>query len=49
MRAGSQQTLHVLEIMTAFEKSSREGKVISLESAYERKNAMPEDGVAGIL
>ena len=49
MRAGSQQTLHVLEIMTAFERSSREGKVIKLESAYERKNAMPDDGIAGIL
>ena len=49
MRAGSQQTLHVLEIMTAFEKSSREGKLITLESPYERKNAMNEDGIRGIL
>lgn len=49
MRAGGQQTLHVLEIMTAFEKSSREGNVVTLESAYERKSAMSDDGVRGIL
>lgn len=49
MRAGCQQTLHVLEIMTAFEKSSREGRYIPLESSYERKDAMPEDGIRGIL
>lgn len=49
MRASGQQTLHVLEIMTAFEKSSREGRVIKLQSPYERKSAMPDDGIMGIL
>ena len=49
MRAGSEQTLHVLEIMTAFEKSSREGRLITLESSYERQNAMCGDGIPGIL
>ena len=49
MRAGSEQTLHVLEIMTAFEKSSLEGHVINLESSYTRKNAMCDDGIRGIL
>ncbi len=49
MRASGQQTLHVLEIMTAFEKSSREGRTVKLESAYERKNAMTDDGISGIL
>ena len=49
MRAGSEQTLHVLEIMTAFEKSSRDGALVRLESGYARKNAMPDDGIKGIL
>ncbi len=49
MRAGAQQTLHVLEIMTAFEKSSQEGKFVALESAYERKSAMSGDKLKGIL
>lgn len=35
-RADVQQTLHVLEILTAFEKSSREGNYLELESCYER-------------
>ena len=49
MRAGCQQTLHVLEIMTAFEKSSQAGAAIRLESPYERKSAMEDDGIRGIL
>ena len=49
MRAGCEQTLHVLEIMTAFEKSSQEGKFITLKSSYERQNAMSNDSVPGIL
>lgn len=35
-RADVRQTLHVLEILTAFEKSSREGKYLELESSYEQ-------------
>lgn len=49
MRAGSEQALHVLEIMTAFEKSSRTGEFVKLESAYSRKSAMNGDGIRGIL
>ncbi len=36
-RADCSQTLHVLEIMTAFEKSSREGHYMELETSYERR------------
>ena len=49
LRAGSEQTLHVLEIMTAFEKSSREGRRILLESPYERRDAMCGEKVRWIL
>ena len=49
MRAGGEQTLHVLEIMTALEKSSRERKFITLESSYTRKSAMCDDAIRGIL
>lgn len=49
LRAGAGQTLHVLEIMTAFEKSSREGRRVVLESPYERQSAMCGQKVRGIL
>lgn len=49
MRAGCQQALHVLEVMTAFEKSSRTGKLVQLESPYDRKSPMADDGIRGIL
>ena len=49
MRADYTQTLHVLEIMTAFEKSSRKGKMIPLETTYDRTAAMKNDGIRGIL
>ena len=49
MRAGCEQTLHVLEINTAFEKRSQQGKLITLKSSYERQNAMSNDSVPGIL
>ncbi len=48
-RADGQQTLHVLEIMTAFEKSSGEGRLLALETAYDRKAAMSGDKIRGIL
>lgn len=48
-RADMQQTLHVLEIMTAFEKSSTEGRYLELTSPYERKNPMLNLPVAGVL
>lgn len=49
LRAGSDQMLHVLEIMTAFERSSREGRTVPLESPYERQKAMDSPNVRGIL
>lgn len=48
-RADCEQTLHVLEIMTGFEKSSREGRLLQLESRYTRKAPMHRGPVQGIL
>ncbi len=49
VRADVQQTLHVLEILTTFEKSSQEGRTLDLASPYERRAAMPDMAVPGIL
>lgn len=49
VRADVQQTLHVLEILTTFEKSSKEGRYIELASPYERRDAMKNLPVSGIL
>ena len=43
------QTLHVLEIMTSFEKSSRNGSRIELETSFHRKAPMKNDLLPGIL
>ena len=48
-RADAQQTLHVLEIMTAIEKSSQEGRYVELSTTYERRPAMFHNPVRGIL
>ncbi len=48
-RADAQQTLHVLEILTAFETSSEKGCRLELTSPYQRKKAMENPLVAGIL
>ena len=48
-RADVQQTLHVLEILTAFEKSGREGRLVELKSPYQRREAMRNMPVTGIL
>ena len=48
-RADAQQTLHVLEIMTTFEKSSKEGRYIELKSPYKRHRAMENLPVSGVL
>ncbi len=48
-RADCQQTLHVLEIMTGFEKSSSSGQYITLESSYTRKAPLGRGPVSGIL
>ena len=49
LRAGCEQTLHVLEIMTAFEKSCKEGRFPVLESPYKRGYAMVNEGISGLL
>ncbi len=48
-RASYKQTYHVLEILTSFEKSSKEGKFISLETSYNRGVPMFNNQIHGIL
>ena len=48
-RASYKQTFHVLEVMQAFEKSSREGRTVEIESAYERQIPMNPASAHGIL
>ncbi|MGB8454007.1 MAG: Gfo/Idh/MocA family oxidoreductase [Anaerocolumna sp.] len=48
-RANYKQTYHVLEILTGFEKSSKEGKYISLETSYQRVLPMKNNSIQGIL
>ena len=48
-RASWTQTLHVLEIMTGFEKASHENRAIDLTTHYERGAAMCNNPIHGIL
>ncbi|MDE7061479.1 MAG: hypothetical protein K2O71_07805 [Lachnospiraceae bacterium] len=48
-RADAQQILHVLEILTTFEKSSEQGRYIELSSPYKRREGMENLPVSGIL
>lgn len=48
-RASYKQTYHVLEIMQAFDKSSKEGKTVEIESSYERQIPMKPSNPHGIL
>lgn len=48
-RANYTQQLHVLEIMTSFEKSSKENKFIELTTKYQRTKAMENNPIHGIL
>ena len=48
-RANCQQQYHVLEILTSFEKSSREGKFIPLTTHYTRTAPMKNNPMHGIL
>ena len=48
-RCNYRQQHHVLEIMTSFEKSSREGKYIEMKTKYERSNPMYNNPMHGIL
>ena len=48
-RANWTQTLHVLEIMTAFEKSSTLGQTLSIGSAFRRGEPMKRGALHGIV
>ena len=48
-RANCQQQYHVLEILTSFEKSSREGRYIPLKTHYTRTAPMQNNPIHGIL
>jgi len=48
-RADAQQTFHVLEAMEGFETSAREGRWVALQSRYERRPAMTNPVLKGIL
>ncbi|WMJ86637.1 Gfo/Idh/MocA family protein [Anaerocolumna sp. MB42-C2] len=48
-RANYKQTCHVLEVLTSFEKSSKEGKSITLKTAYNREIPMLNNPIHGIL
>lgn len=48
-RASYKLTQHVLEILTSFDKSSEQGKYISLETTYEREMPMKNNPLKGIL
>lgn len=46
-RTSYKQTLHVLEVMEAFKKSSDEGVTVEIKSAFERQAPMKQDGIHG--
>ncbi|MDF2537976.1 MAG: oxidoreductase [Herbinix sp.] len=48
-RASYQQTYHVLEIMTSFEKSSREGRYTPLQTRFMQGAPMKNNPIHGIL
>ena len=48
-RAGAQQLLHVLEILTAFAKSSNEKQYISMETDFAQKPPMGHYAMHGVL
>ena len=48
-RANAEQTLHVLEILTAFSKASQSKKYMELTTKYTRGKPMPTGGMPGVL
>ena len=48
-RACMEQQLHVLEIMTAFKKSSQSGKFYEMKTRFERKAPMKNNPLHGVL
>ena len=49
VRACMEQQLHVLEIMTAFRKSSESGKFLEMKTRFERKAPMKNNPLHGVL
>lgn len=48
-RADYNQTLHVLEVLTAFDKSSEQKSYYEMTTKYERKMAMKNNAIHGLL
>lgn len=48
-RAQGEQLLHVLEIMTAFERSSQQEKAVAIESTYEQPAPMALPRIKGLV
>ena len=48
-RASYKQTLHVLEILTGFERAYKQGGFLELTSKYEREAPMKQDLPHGVL
>ena len=48
-RASYQQTLHVLEVLTGFERAVKQGGYLELTTTYEREAPMPQNLPHGIL
>ena len=48
-RASYKQTLHVLEILTGFERAAAQGGYLELTSVYEREAPMVADMPHGVL
>ena len=48
-RCSNMQQLHVLEMMESFTTASREERVVTLETPYERGPIMDIHGMQGIL
>ena len=48
-RASWKQTLHVLEILTGFERAAKNGGYLTLETTFERKDQMDADLPHGVL
>jgi len=48
-RASAQQVLHVLEILTGFEKSAKLGQKLKLQTSYHREAPMVNSPVPGVL
>jgi len=49
VRADMQQTLHVLELITAFDKSSAQKAYLPMQTKYERRLAMKNNPMKGVL